>query len=99
MLFGWIEAGAIVTFTFYSVHAAITPGYASILQKNPLAAVAENATWRDIGAAAGTLAGGLLLSSSYLNYVLTSSIFGLAILFMLHLGTAQRTLKLSYPWK
>lgn len=96
---GWIETGAVITFTFYSVHAAITPGYVSWQQDHPLASVSENATWRDIGAAVGTLAGGLLLFSSYLNYVLIFTIFGLAILFMFQWGTAQRALKFLYLWK
>jgi len=99
LAFGWIETGAIITFTFYSIHAAITPCYVSLEQDHPLVSVAANATWRDMGAAFGTLAGGLLLSSSYLNHVLIFTIFGLAILFMFHWGTAQRTLKSLYLWK
>lgn len=96
---GWIEIGAIITFTFYSIHAAITPGYVSLGQDHPLGSVAVNATWRDLGAAFGTLAGGFLLSSSYLNSVLIFTIFGLIILFIFHWGTAQRTLKFLYLWK
>jgi MFS transporter, DHA1 family, multidrug resistance protein len=99
LAFGFVETGAIMTFTFYSIHAAITPGYASWQQYHPLASVAVNATWRDIGAAMGTLAGGLLLSSTYLNHVLIFVIFGLAILFMFHWGTVQRALKFLYLWK
>src|SRR5690606_4394737 len=97
---GAVAAGAVITFTFYSVHAAITPGYVSLDQVHPLASVAANATWRDIGAALGTLAGGLLLSSSsFLKPMLIFGIFGMAILFLFHWGIAQRTLKFLYLWK
>lgn len=99
LAFGMIEAGAIITFTFYSIHAAITPGYVSFRQPHPLASVATNATWRDIGAAMGTLAGGVLLSSSYLTHVLIFVIFGMTILFAFHWGTAQRALKFLFLWK
>jgi MFS transporter, DHA1 family, multidrug resistance protein len=99
LAFGFVEIGAIITFSFYSIHTAITPGYVSWHQFHPLASVAENATWRDIGAAMGTLAGGLLLSSIYLYHVLIFAIFGLVILFMFHRGTAQRALKFLYLWK
>jgi MFS family permease len=96
---GWIETGAIVVFTFYSVVAAITPGYVSQQQTHPLSAVAANATWRDIGAVLGTLIGGLLLTTHYLHELLIFSIFSLMLLLFIHLGTAQRILKLWYTWK
>lgn len=96
---GWIEIGAIITFTFYSMNAAITPGYVSFKHDHPLASVAMNATWRDVGAACGTLAGGFLLSSVYLHHALIFTIFGLAILLMFQWGTTQRTLKFLYLWK
>ena len=99
LVFGWIATGAVIVFTFYSINAAITPGSASKGQAHSLAAVAENATWRDIGAAIGTLLGGFLISSPYLNHVLVFAIFGLLILLLVHLGTAQRALKTLYLWK
>lgn len=96
---GWIEIGAILTFTFYSIHAAVVPGYVSAQHDHPLASVAENATWRDMGAALGTLAGGLLLSSNYLNYVFNIVVFSLALLFLFQMGTVQRAFKFLYLWK
>lgn len=99
LAFGLVEIGAIVTFTFYSMHAAITPGYVSQEQSDSLAEVAGNATWRDIGAATGTLAGGLLLSFSFLNYILLFVTFSLAILLMYHWRNAQRNLNFRYLWK
>lgn len=96
---GWIETGAVLVFTFYSVHAAITPGNVSIEGGHSLAAVAENATWRDIGAAFGTLAGGLLLTSDYLTTILIFGIFSQVVLLFIHMGTPQKALKLFYSWK
>jgi predicted MFS family arabinose efflux permease len=97
--FGWIEAGAIIIFTFYSIHAAITPGNASYQQSHAISAVSVNATWRDIGAAVGTLAGGVLLTSDYLTTILIIAIFSLVLLLLIHLGTVQKSLKLLYLWK
>ena len=48
-------------FTFNSVNNSIGPAAASYNRKDKLNAISTNATWRDIGAATGTLAGGLLL--------------------------------------
>jgi len=99
VLSGWIGTGAIVVFTFYSINAAITPGSASRTNTHALAGVAENATWRDIGAATGTLIGGLLISSPYLHAVLIMAIFGLASLLLIQLGTARKALKLLHSWR
>jgi DHA1 family multidrug resistance protein-like MFS transporter len=96
--FGWIEAGAIIIFTFYSIHAAITPGNASYQQSHPLSAVSANVTWRDIGAAVGTLAGGVLITSDHLTTILIIAIFSLVLLLLIHLGTVQKSLKLLL-WK
>lgn len=97
--YGWIEAGAVIIFTFYSIHIAITPGNVSLQQIHPLSAVAENATWRDLGAALGTLGGGLFLTTEYLTTILIFAIFSLVLLFLIHLGTARKALKLLYLWK
>jgi MFS transporter, DHA1 family, multidrug resistance protein len=97
---GWIGTGAVLVFTFYSINAAITPGSAVTHDNNhSLAAVAENATWRDIGAATGTLLGGALISSQYLNGVLTIGTFVFALLLLIHVGTARKAAKLLYLWK
>ncbi len=97
--FGSIEPGLIVIFTSYSIHIAITPGNVSDQQNDPLSAVSENATWRDIGAAVGTLAGGALLGSDYLPTILIFATFSLALLLLIHLGTARKVLKLLCIWK
>lgn len=96
---GWIEVGVIILFTFYSIHAAITPASVSGPEPHALSAMAENATWRDIGAAIGTLTGGVLLTSDYLTTILVSGIFILVLLLFVHLGTAQKAIKLLYLWK
>lgn len=99
VLSGWIGTGAIVVFTFYSINTAITPGTASRTNTHALAGVAENATWRDIGAATGTLTGGFLISSPYLNAVLIMAIFVLTSLLLIHLGTARKAIKILHSWK
>jgi predicted MFS family arabinose efflux permease len=99
LAFGWIELGAIIVFTFYSIHAAITPGKISYQQTHQLSAVAVNATWRDIGAAVGTLIGGLLLTSNYLTTILVVAIVYLTLLLLIHLGKTHTTYKLLYLWK
>ena len=96
---GWIATGTVIVFTFYSINAAITPGTASRNQSNSLAAVAENATWRDIGAAIGTLIGGALITSPYLPNFLLIATFGLLILLMTLIGTVQRAFRFFYTWK
>jgi DHA1 family multidrug resistance protein-like MFS transporter len=96
---GWIAAGAAIVFAFYSISAAITAGSLSQGLSYPLSAVSENATWRDIGAAIGTLIGGFLIVSPYVTYVLLFGIFSLVALVILHQWPSLRTSKLSASWK
>ena len=96
---GWIGTGAVIVFTFYSVNAAITPGSVSKGNGHTLGAVAENATWRDIGAAVGTLIGGFLITSSHLNIVLQVATFAMAVLFLVHVGNSREVLKQLFLWK
>lgn len=99
ILSGWIGTGAVIVFTFYSINAAVTPGSASKGDSHSLAPVAENATWRDIGAAVGTLIGGFLISSQHLNTVLAVTIFALVVLLLFHFGAARKAIKIFYSWK
>jgi MFS transporter, DHA1 family, multidrug resistance protein len=99
MSLGMIGSGAAIVFTFYSINSAIAPGSASKTNSHSLAGVAENATWRDIGAAFGTLAGGVLISSPYLTEALQSGIAIMTILLLMHLGTMQPILKRVFSWK
>jgi MFS family permease len=96
---GWIGTGAVIVFTFYGINSAMTPGSVSKGEGHSLSAVAENATWRDIGAAVGTLIGGILISSSHLTPFLIIAIFVLTLLVFIHLGTDRKTLKLLYLWR
>ena len=95
---GWIGTGAVIVFTFYSINSAITPGSA-LRSSHSLAAIAENATWRDIGAAIGTLLGGVLISSQYLSTSLTVAVLIMVSLLMAHLGASWKAFKLFYLWK
>lgn len=99
MLSGWMATGAVIVFTFYGVNAAITPGSASNASTHSLAAVAENATWRDIGAAIGTLIGGFLITSEYLQTILVLAIFVLVVLLFVHMTRSRDAFKMFYLWK
>ncbi|HEY3403877.1 MAG TPA: MFS transporter [Ohtaekwangia sp.] len=94
ILSGWIAAGAVILFTFYSINAAITPGSVSKSESHSLVAVAENATWRDIGAATGTLVGGFLISSEHLTRILWIAIFVMATLVLMHILPGRGIYKL-----
>lgn len=95
---GWIGTGAVIVFTFYSINSAIVPGSAA-RSSHSLAAIAENATWRDIGAAIGTLLGGLLISSQYLNAVLIIAVLIMVPLLIVHAAPTRKAFKLFYLWK
>lgn len=90
---GYIEAGTIILFAFYSILAALTPGAASSKGTHMLDAVSENATWRDIGAALGTLAGGLLLESEFIATFLIAGTMLLGVLFFHYAGLMNKTLR------
>lgn len=95
---GCIATGTIIVFSFYGVLSAIAPGAVSG-SANPLHAAAENATWRDIGAAAGTLLGGFLLTSGHLLTILTIATIGLLILFFVQINAVFKTGSLHFLWK
>ena len=80
LLVGLVPIGLILTFTFNSVIGTITPGDVSQEQNDKIKAVSLNAYWRDIGAASGTLLGGLLLMNGAVSEIFTFGIFILTIL-------------------
>jgi len=89
LILGWVEMGAVMVFTFYGVNVAITPGSVARGKSHSLAAVAENATWRDIGAALGTLIGGFVLTSKGLPVTLATGVFALTVLLVIYIGKAR----------
>jgi MFS transporter, DHA1 family, multidrug resistance protein len=95
---GWIEAGAIIVFAFYSVLSALTPGAASSKGKHALEAVSENATWRDIGAALGTLAGGLLLNSDHVLSFLLGGTLVISMMF-LYYANVNKSFRNLITWR
>jgi MFS family permease len=95
LLFGWISPGIIVVFTSYGVNVAIMPGIVSQGKTQALNAVAENATWRDIGAATGTLIGGFLITSPFMNSLLLLSVIVLFLLIVVYVRT-ENGVKLWY---
>jgi MFS transporter, DHA1 family, multidrug resistance protein len=96
---GWITTGTIMVFSFYGIFSAITPASASRAHQSPLHAVAENATWHDIGAAVGTLLGGFLLTSGHLLKILLIATFVLLILFFVQINAAYKNGKVLFSWK
>lgn len=59
-------------------------------QEQSVGTQSENATWRDIGAAVGALAGGFLLTSNVQQPVLLFGTLGLIILLFVHMGSFQK---------
>lgn len=94
---GWIEIGAILVFAFYSILSALTPGAASLHGKVPLEAVSENATWRDVGAALGTLTGGLLLESDFITSYLLAGTCMMGILLLFYFNKMSKNIALVRP--
>jgi MFS family permease len=90
---GYIELGAIILFAFYSILSALTPGAASVTGSHVLDAVSENATWRDVGAALGTLTGGLLLDSALIPEFLIGGTLLMGVLFISHAYNVNKTSK------
>ncbi len=88
---GYIEVGAIILFAFYSIFSALTPGAASTKGTHALDAVSENATWRDVGSALGTLAGGLLLESEFIPMFLLGGTVLMGLLFMMYANIMSKT--------
>lgn len=99
MITGWMVTGIVILFISYSIHAAVTPGSVFGTSKHSLVALAVNATWRDIGAAVGTVAGGFLITSPHLHLVLVVTILILTCFLLAHFGISQRTRKQFFVWK
>ena len=95
---GWVGTGVVIAFSFYSINSAMTPGSAS-KSAYPLAGIAENATWRDVGAATGSLIGGFLISSQFLTGVLIIAVLIMVSLLAAHSGPVRKMLKAPYVWK
>ena len=85
LLVGWSTIALILIFTFNSVNSSISPAYSSRNRKDKLEAVSTNATWRDIGSATGTFAGGLLLGTSVVSEVFIITTFILVTLLIINI--------------
>jgi MFS transporter, DHA1 family, multidrug resistance protein len=88
---GYIEVGVIILFAFYSILSALTPGAVSTKGTPMLDAISENATWRDIGAALGTMAGGLLLESEFIPEFLLGGTVLMGLLFAFYTNIMTKT--------
>jgi MFS family permease len=90
--------GLSIIFIANSINASLAPGGASQGEEDKVQAVAENATWRDIGAALGALAGGLLLSSDHLHRIFMLAVMLLLMVLCLHLKDSKHLLKKLLSW-
>lgn len=67
--FGYAVPGLVLSFTFFAMNAAVATGSALSGKDSIVKDISDNATWRDIGAACGTLSGSLLLNYAYLHII------------------------------
>jgi MFS family permease len=88
LISGWAAIGTVVVFTFSSITSTFAPGLGDNGRLD-YRHLTENATWRDIGAAAGTLMGGFLIYHNFLQMVFVITIFILTILLLVPLGKRQ----------
>lgn len=95
----WVFAGVVVTFLFSSIQATLGPGGATGHQQERVQAVSENATWRDIGAAFGALAGGFLLTSAYLTEVFLALAIGIFAALIMYLKSLDFHFSHLISWK
>lgn len=79
------SVGLILAFTFQSITSALSPAEASGNAESRLKTIATNATWRDLGSAAGALTGGLLLKVNDLHFYMLIATLLLFIAFANHL--------------
>lgn len=79
LLVGCETVGLLTIFTFNSVNSTVAPGEASG-RGDQVKAVTVNATWRDFGAAIGTITGGFLLPGHFVSETFTIATFILAVL-------------------
>lgn len=93
---GFYSIGIIIAFVANNIGSALTPGNGFTDGENMLRHLSINATWRDIGAACGTLAGGLFLSSASLHLIFLLSALVLALSFLLYTFQSRLSFALFY---
>ncbi|HYG50255.1 MAG TPA: hypothetical protein VD905_05095 [Flavobacteriales bacterium] len=82
--------GLIITFTFSGMNSAVSPGGALSTQDRILKDISDNATWRDIGSALGTLTGSLFLETPFVNpfFIIVSILLTAAL--VLHMNVSPK---------
>jgi predicted MFS family arabinose efflux permease len=95
---GQSKTGIIAVFAFNSITAALGPKNAMDNAKNYLKEVAINSTWADVGAALGTLAGGLTLFAFNPTVVIIIATFVLTLACIYHAKQPGFN-KAYYKWK
>ncbi|MCE3227149.1 MAG: hypothetical protein K0S32_1700 [Bacteroidetes bacterium] len=82
--------GVIVAFSFGAMNASVAPGGAISGNSSLLKEVSDNVTWRDIGAAAGTLTGGFLLDFKYLHIIFWLSLIPLIACLLIQFQNSKK---------
>jgi MFS family permease len=90
--FGFTTTGLLISFTFAAMNAAIAPGSSLTSKSPPIKDISDNATWRDLGAACGTLGGSLLLNSSYLHSTFLIILVPITAALVIHLSHSKKTI-------
>ncbi len=93
---GFSGVGIILAFVANNISSALTPGGSITDGKNMLRDLSVNATWRDMGAACGTLMGGVFISSSQIRLVILMSAILLAISFLLYTFQSRLSFRMFY---
>lgn len=99
LLSAQLTIGLVIIFVFNSINASIAPGGASTGEKDKVQAVAENATWRDAGAALGTLTGGILLASDHQLFVLLMVNVIMILVLYMHIKKTGNFIQHLYLWR
>ncbi|RYG53387.1 MAG: MFS transporter [Chitinophagaceae bacterium] len=91
-------SGLFTIFVFNSITVFLAPAHAVKFASNHLHAIATNSTWTDLGAAAGTLTGGIFLGISDSQHIFFPATFALMAATVFYIRSSKiKTLRLK--WK
>lgn len=83
-------AGILIAFTFSAMNASVSPGSAVSSSESMIKELSDNATWRDLGAATGTLIGSVLFDFLYLQLIYLFAFMLLGLGLILHLLNSKK---------
>ena len=88
--FGYTIPGLVLSFTFSAMNSSVAPGGALTSGNSILKDISDNATWRDMGAALGTLTGSVLLNISYLHMVFQVLLIPMIAVLIVQLNNSRK---------